>query len=47
MALVTWILLALVVVQHGGLLSPALLWLTLLSPLLMFAGAWQGILVGG
>jgi signal transduction histidine kinase/ActR/RegA family two-component response regulator len=47
MALVTWVLLALIVVQHGGLLSPALMWLTLLSPLLMLAAsAWQGLIVG-
>lgn len=45
MALVTWALLASVVVQHGGLHSPALMWMTLLSPLLMLAGGRLGLVV--
>jgi hypothetical protein len=47
MALVTWVVLAMVVVQHGGLHSPALMWLTLLSPLLMLSGARLGLVVAG
>jgi signal transduction histidine kinase/CheY-like chemotaxis protein len=47
MALVTWAVLAMVVVQHGGLHSPALMWLTLLSPLLMLGGARLGFVVAG
>lgn len=45
MALVIWAVLAMVVVQHGGLHSPALMWMTLLSPLLMLAGARLGLAV--
>ena len=47
MALVTWAVLAMVVVQHGGLQSPALMWMTLLSPLLMLSGARLGLVVAG
>ncbi|CAG1019929.1 two-component system, sensor histidine kinase [Burkholderiaceae bacterium] len=47
MALVTWVLLAMVIVQHGGLHSPALMWMILLSPLLMLAGARLGLVIAG
>ena len=47
MATVTWVLLAVVIFMHGGLRSPAVLWMAMLAPLAFLAGAPLALWMAG